>query len=102
MERLFSLLPSISKRSIVEAAEAAVVQTTEEAALEAPRAEDLAVQRALDEVLEYHRTHRPKNTTRNYEPKQREWKVSTTLCQYHLKLLADAARSIGLVQENGL
>jgi hypothetical protein len=38
----------------------------------APRPEDLAVQEALDEVLEYHRTHRPKNTARNYGPKQKE------------------------------
>jgi len=35
----------------------------------APRPEDLAVQEALDEVLEYYRTHRPKNTARNYGPK---------------------------------
>jgi hypothetical protein len=42
---------------------------------EPDRAEDLAIQQALDEVLEYHRTHRPKNTAKNYEPKQREWKV---------------------------
>jgi hypothetical protein len=35
----------------------------------APRPEDLAVQEALDEVLEYHHTHRPKNTARNYGPK---------------------------------
>ncbi|KAH8768805.1 hypothetical protein BGZ57DRAFT_467903 [Hyaloscypha finlandica] len=38
----------------------------------APRPEDLAIQEALDEVLEYHRTHRPKNTARNYGPKQKE------------------------------
>jgi hypothetical protein len=44
----------------------------------APRPEDLAVQEALDEVLEYHRTHRPKNTARNYGPKQKEWKVSAS------------------------
>jgi hypothetical protein len=35
----------------------------------APRPEDLAIQEALDEVLEYYRTHRPKNTARNYGPK---------------------------------
>ena len=35
----------------------------------APRPEDLAVQEALDEVLEYYRTLRPKNTARNYGPK---------------------------------
>jgi hypothetical protein len=39
----------------------------------------MAIQEALDEVLEYYRTHRPKNTAKNYEPKQREWKVSTSL-----------------------
>ena len=54
MERLFSLLPSASKQPIE------AVQTAVEAALESPRAEDLAVQRVLDEVLEYRRTHRPK------------------------------------------
>jgi hypothetical protein len=42
----------------------------------APRPEDLAIQEAIDEVLEYHRTHRPKNTSRNYGPKQKEWRVS--------------------------
>ncbi|RFU26844.1 hypothetical protein B7463_g9493, partial [Scytalidium lignicola] len=39
---------------------------------EPDRAEDIAIQQALDEVLEYHRTHRPPNTAKNYEPKQRE------------------------------
>jgi hypothetical protein len=48
------------------------------AAPPAPRPEDLAVQEALDEVLEYYRTHRPKNTARNYGPKQKEWKVSAS------------------------
>jgi len=65
MEQLSSFLPSAPK----EPSESG----------EIPHAVDLEVQRALDEVLEYHRTHRPKNTTKNYEPKQREWKVSTTL-----------------------
>jgi hypothetical protein len=35
----------------------------------APRPEDLAVQEALDEVLEYYRTYRLKNTAWNYGPK---------------------------------
>jgi hypothetical protein len=43
----------------------------------APRQEDLAIQQAMDEVLEYHCTHRPKNTSRNYGPKQKEWRVSS-------------------------
>jgi hypothetical protein len=67
MDRLLSLLPTASR---------APAPTPEP---EPDRAEDIAVQQALDEVLEYHRTHRPKNTAKNYEPKQREWKVSICL-----------------------
>jgi len=63
MDRLLSLLPAASR------APAPALEP------ETDRAEDIAVQQALDEVLEYHRTHRPKNTAKNYEPKQREWKV---------------------------
>ncbi|EED17237.1 hypothetical protein TSTA_022910 [Talaromyces stipitatus ATCC 10500] len=48
------------------------IATTE---LEPPQPEDIAIQKALDEVLEYHRVHRPKNTMKNYEPKQKEWKA---------------------------
>jgi hypothetical protein len=33
------------------------------------------IQAARDETLEYHRTHRPPNTARNYAPKQKEWKA---------------------------
>jgi hypothetical protein len=33
------------------------------------------IKAARDETLEYHRTHRPANTARNYAPKQREWKA---------------------------
>jgi hypothetical protein len=32
------------------------------------------IQAAIDETLEYHRTHRPPNIARNYAPKQWEWK----------------------------
>jgi hypothetical protein len=71
MDRLLSLLPTASR---------APAPTPEpEPEPEPDRAEDIAVQQALDEVLEYHRTHRPKNTAKNYEPKQREWKVSICL-----------------------
>lgn len=38
---------------------------------------DARIEAAIDETLEYHRTHRPANTARNYAPKQREWKVSS-------------------------
>jgi hypothetical protein len=44
----------------------------------APQPEDLAIQEAIDKVLEYHCTHQPKNTARNYRPKQKEWKVSAS------------------------
>lgn len=33
------------------------------------------IEAARDETLEYHRSHRPPNTTRNYAPKQKEWKA---------------------------
>ena len=36
--------------------------------LQTQRDEDLAVQRTIHEVLEYHRTYQPKNTTK-YKPR---------------------------------
>lgn len=36
---------------------------------------EIRMELATDEILEYHRTHRPANTTRNYVPKQKEWRV---------------------------
>jgi hypothetical protein len=62
MDRLLSFLPTAARAPAPSPAPAP----------EPDRAEDIAIQQALDEVLEYHRTHRPKNTTMNYEPKQRE------------------------------
>jgi hypothetical protein len=82
MDRLLSLLPTGPRAaSALEplAAAAALLPPLPLApavAPLAPRPEDLAVQEALDEVLEYHRTHQPKNTARNYGLKQKEWKVS--------------------------
>ena len=38
---------------------------------------DLLCERVRDETLEYHLTHRPKNTAKNYIPKQREWYASS-------------------------
>ena len=70
MDKLLSLLPIASKARTAPLAPPAAPAPT--------RAEDIAIQQALDEVLEYHRTHRPKNTAKNYEPKQKEWKVSTS------------------------
>ena len=71
MDRLLSLLPTGPRPSQAPAPPLPAVPPA------APRQEDLAIQQAMDEVLEYHRTHRPKNTTRNYSPKQREWRVSS-------------------------
>ena len=75
MERLLSFLPSTTKQPL---------EATKD--VEAPRAVDLEVQQAIDEVLEYYRTHRPKNTTKNYLPKQQEWKVSIVLYIFYIFL----------------
>jgi hypothetical protein len=70
MDRLLSLLPTGSRPGPGLAVPSLGL------AAPAPWQEDLAVQQAVDEVLEYHRTHWPKNTAWNYKPKQQEWKVS--------------------------
>jgi hypothetical protein len=36
----------------------------------------LRIERCVDEVLRSHLVERPLNTTKNYLPKQKEWKVS--------------------------
>ena len=72
MDRLLSLLPTAVRAPAPSPAPASQPEPDPEP----DRAEDIAIQQALDEVLEYHRTHRPKNTAKNYEPKQKEWKVS--------------------------
>ena len=77
MDRLLSLLPVASRAPAPEP----------EPTPKPDRAEDIAIQQALDEVLEYHRTHRPKNTARNYEPKQREWRVSPVPVSLVLSIL---------------
>src|SRR2546430_12850825 len=40
------------------------------------RKEDLAVEEGINEVLAWAKVHRLKNTSRAYELKQREWRVS--------------------------
>ena len=40
------------------------------------RKEDLAVKEGVNEVLAWAKVYRPKNRSRAYLPKQREWKVS--------------------------
>ncbi|EAW20255.1 uncharacterized protein NFIA_098890 [Aspergillus fischeri NRRL 181] len=66
MDWLLSLLP---RTAPIQAPEIATPE------IEAPRPEDISIRRALDEVLEYHRVHWPKNITKNYELKQKEWKA---------------------------
>jgi hypothetical protein len=73
MDRLLSLLPTGSRPGPAPVPDPALPGP--DLAAPAPRQEDLAIQQAMDEVLEYHRPHRPKNTARNYGPKQQEWKV---------------------------
>lgn len=96
MDRLMSLFPAAARPSI----EAPPVRTPEPP----DRAEDLAIQQAIDEALEYHRTHRPKNTTKNYEPKQAEWRVSPSPPRpYAVHHCTDRPLgAIGVVQEDGL
>jgi hypothetical protein len=43
------------------------------------RKEDLAVENSIREVLAWAEKNRPKNTSKNYRPKQAEWKVSSAL-----------------------
>jgi hypothetical protein len=62
MDRLLSLLPIVSRAL-------AIILEPE---FEPDKTEDIMIQQALDKVLEYHRTYRPKNTAKNYKPKQRE------------------------------
>jgi len=57
---------------------APALRDAQEAILER-RKEDIAVEKAVNEILAWAQTHRPKNTSRNYEPKQREWRVSSLL-----------------------
>ena len=76
MDRLLSLLPTASRALVLTPEPTTPTPEPTTPTPEPDRAEDIAIQHALDEVLEYHRTHRPKNTAKNYEPKQREWKAS--------------------------
>jgi len=43
------------------------------------RKEDIAIEEAVKEVLALAKTQRPENTSRNYGPKQKEWRVSFSL-----------------------
>jgi hypothetical protein len=60
MDRLLSFLPTASRALVI----------APEPEPEPDKAEDIAIQQALDKVLEYHRTYRPKNTAKNYKLKQ--------------------------------
>jgi hypothetical protein len=69
------ITPMVAPGAAPAAAPAAATAATAPPA--APLSQELQarIQAARDETLEYHRTHRPPNTARNYAPKQREWKA---------------------------
>ena len=71
-------------------------------AAEAPLSQELEarIEAAIDETLEYHRTHQPPNTARNYAPKQQEWKVS--LPSLNLGTRLTPTQPPGLVQGPGV
>ena len=71
MDRLLSLLPMAARACAPSPAPApaSCPDPDSDPEPEPDRAEDIAIQQALDEVLEYYRTHRPKNTVKNYKPK---------------------------------
>jgi hypothetical protein len=73
MDRLLSLLPT-GPRAVGPLGPLAALPLPLPlaAAPPAPRPEDLAIQEAIDKVLEYHCIHQPKNTAWNYRPKQKE------------------------------
>ncbi|KAG9242424.1 hypothetical protein BJ878DRAFT_515649 [Calycina marina] len=70
MDRLLSFLPLTSRVPRAPRAPVPPAITAKSPTLN--MTEYIAVQKALDEVLEYHQTHRPKNTAKNHEPKQNE------------------------------
>lgn len=84
------------------------LRDAQEAAREAAstrREEDVAVEKGVKEVLAWASTHRPKNTSRNYLPKQREWRASSTfilvpsIWLYFIVMLTQESFT-GVVREN--
>lgn len=65
-----------------------------------PTENDLLAEKVLLDVPEYHRTHRPKNTTKNYAPKQKEWQVFLFLSL--LPIFNIVIIFLGMVQEDGI
>ena len=59
-----------------------------EATIKADDSEGIAqhIADAVNEVLEYHRTHRPVNMQRAYTPKQKEWTVKSQPSSFALVL----------------
>ena len=47
-----------------------------------PAENDLLAEQVLHKVMKYHRSHKPKHTTKAYSPKQKEWQVSFFLFYY--------------------
>ena len=51
------------------------MEDLEDMELEDMKALGLRIEKCVDEVLRSHLFERPLNTTKNYVPKQKEWKV---------------------------
>jgi hypothetical protein len=52
------------------------MEDLEDLELEETEALGLRIEKCVDEVLRSHLVERPLNTTKNYVPKQKEWKVN--------------------------
>lgn len=70
--------------------------------MEEQRENDLIVQNAIDEIMDMHMIERPDNTTKNYEPKQKEWKVSTMKIDIDLVVIKGRLRRLTTYLSTGL
>ncbi len=48
-----------------------------------PKKLDLMTEKVLHRVLKYHRTHKPKYTTKIYALKQKKWKVKSSYMSFY-------------------
>ena len=68
----------------------------EDLELDDAKALGLRIEKCVDEVLRSHLVERPLNTTKNYLPKQKEWKVNQAPPLFS-PLLISIVKSTGLV-----
>jgi hypothetical protein len=67
----------------------------------ARRPEDVAVDESVREVMAQARAQRPRNTTRNYLPKQKEWRAGFPCRFFPFSPLLTCGTFTGVVPENG-